>query len=447
MERKDSKRWTPELVHGNDHGRLVDYILLAEFDIDTGSTVRHIFPKPIPNYSNDYFADYMLPEGAHNRDSDHTFIFLNRDAPQSDNPYVNHTENILIHTNTNINSSMMISSDHIGNSSSIVTSSITNTTTIDVTKKDDDNNNNSNSAADDNNDNSNTNNHNNGNNDKEGNSISNSNNNENTNANTSTNKKKPYFLYGLNIVKRKHNSNVRRGAIVKAMAIFSRYHYLELFKKPLDQALELYFQASDNTITNNTNDNSPHSNSANTTEQLTILKSLYGALNSIDLTSLPKPNYLELNLMRRGIKYDSIIRNNMNYYFPKAWIEKVHCYFNGKSIPLSVHLYRTNDEIGDIHVTKLLKVFGENTMRIFHSILTKQKVLFVGYNHAASDVAGMVLSAIAMIAPPLHNIIRRVYPYANLSDLSFLEVSIFLFITITVLLLLSLHHYYDYSFY
>jgi hypothetical protein len=62
-------------------------------------------------------------------------------------------------------------------------------------------------------------------------------------------------------------------------------------------------------------------------------------------------------------------------------------------------------------------------MRIFHAILTKQRVLFVGYNHAASEVAQTVLSAVAMVSPPLTSVIRRAFPYSNLSDLSFLEVS------------------------
>ena len=63
---------------------LVDHILLAEFDIDTGSTVRHQYPQPVDGYQNDWFAELMLPEGAHNRERDWTYIFLNRNNPQLD---------------------------------------------------------------------------------------------------------------------------------------------------------------------------------------------------------------------------------------------------------------------------------------------------------------------------------------------------------------------------
>ena len=63
---------------------LVDHILLAEFDIDTGSTVRHQYPEPVDGYKNDWFAELMLPEGAHNRERDWTYIFLNRNKTQLD---------------------------------------------------------------------------------------------------------------------------------------------------------------------------------------------------------------------------------------------------------------------------------------------------------------------------------------------------------------------------
>ena len=36
------------------------------------------------------------------------------------------------------------------------------------------------------------------------------------------------MLYGLNLVQTKMDSTVRRGAIVKSMAIFSRYHFTDV---------------------------------------------------------------------------------------------------------------------------------------------------------------------------------------------------------------------------
>lgn len=48
------------------------------------STVRHQYPRPVDGYANDYFAEYMLPEGAHNREQDWTVLFLNRGKPRID---------------------------------------------------------------------------------------------------------------------------------------------------------------------------------------------------------------------------------------------------------------------------------------------------------------------------------------------------------------------------
>ena len=37
-------------------GRNIEHILLAEFDIDKGSTLKHQIPGPIPNYADEYTA-------------------------------------------------------------------------------------------------------------------------------------------------------------------------------------------------------------------------------------------------------------------------------------------------------------------------------------------------------------------------------------------------------
>ncbi|CAM9680931.1 unnamed protein product, partial [Ectocarpus sp. 8 AP-2014] len=71
-------------TRGAEAPALVDYILLAEFDIDSGSTVRHAYPSSVPGVSDDWFAEHMLPEGAHNHALDWTVMFLNRDKTALD---------------------------------------------------------------------------------------------------------------------------------------------------------------------------------------------------------------------------------------------------------------------------------------------------------------------------------------------------------------------------
>ena len=46
----------------DDSEPMVDFIVLAEFDIDSGSTIRHQYPSQIPNYREDWLAENMLPE-------------------------------------------------------------------------------------------------------------------------------------------------------------------------------------------------------------------------------------------------------------------------------------------------------------------------------------------------------------------------------------------------
>lgn len=45
---------------------LIDYIILAEFDIDKGSTVKLQYPHNVPNVNQEEIADHMIMDCAHN---------------------------------------------------------------------------------------------------------------------------------------------------------------------------------------------------------------------------------------------------------------------------------------------------------------------------------------------------------------------------------------------
>lgn len=219
--------------------------------------MRSIYPKDIPGYRKDWFADYMLPEGAHNRDLDYTYIFLNRNSFQIDEEYW--------------------------------TAPIDNTLADSAQIK-----------------------------------------------NVSREEREP-FLYGINLVKTKFDSAVRRGATVKAICVFSKYHFVEILKKPLDMALEKYFQ----------------------NPSVDVLRSFFESLNGLSLSGLPRPDFLEQCLMRRGVCYDPIAAQSPNYQ-PKTWYRTLHYTFDGVSKQLSLPIYRTPDEVGDISVSHLVRIFGSN---------------------------------------------------------------------------------------
>lgn len=69
--------------------RIAPYLLLAEFDIDEGSLLRHEYPSPTGTDEH-LLAELMLPDGAHSRSEDWTIFFLNQGTvkpPPADAPH------------------------------------------------------------------------------------------------------------------------------------------------------------------------------------------------------------------------------------------------------------------------------------------------------------------------------------------------------------------------
>ena len=162
-----------------------------------------------------------------------------------------------------------------------------------------------------------------------------------------------------------------------------------------------------------------------------VLKFLFESLNSLDLSSAPHPNIIEKSLMRRGVSATHPISFE---YQPQSWHYLTHIKFLNSRIPISIPLYRTSDEVGEVSVSLLIRTFGVSSMKIFHGILLKQRILFVGHNHGAHEICQIVLSAVAMVSPPIQNILPRAFPYASLSDLSFLEVRVVMSYHIMIIL-------------
>ncbi len=72
---------SPSLVQGSvssSSSNLIDYLILAEFDIKDGSIIRYQHPQQVPNIKEEVLASYMLTEGGHNRSADCTYFIVNR---------------------------------------------------------------------------------------------------------------------------------------------------------------------------------------------------------------------------------------------------------------------------------------------------------------------------------------------------------------------------------
>lgn len=66
--------------------------------------------------------------------------------------------------------------------------------------------------------------------------------------------------------------------------------------------------------------------------------------------------------------------------------------------------------------------FGEKCMLIYDAILSEKKILFSGgLDFSADEIQEYVFASAAIVSPPLIGILTKLYPYAALSNLDFLE--------------------------
>lgn len=63
--------------------RHVEYILVAAFDIDDGPVMEHQYPGPISGDEH-MLAELMLPDQTHMRNQDWTIFFLHKDASEEE---------------------------------------------------------------------------------------------------------------------------------------------------------------------------------------------------------------------------------------------------------------------------------------------------------------------------------------------------------------------------
>ena len=304
---------------------LVDYVVVSEFDIDKGSTVRHQYPCAIPDVETDWLSEHMIAEGIHARANDVTYAILNRDEESF-------VETIL-------------------------------SPTISVSKEE-----------------------------KGG----------EEEKTTATNNNKKYLLYGINVVCTRHDITVRRGATVKSIAIFSKFSFVESFKPVLLIALDECFNNSG----------------------IEVLENLYNAINAMNLSEFPLASRVEQVLMSQYVFQPHI-------YAPNNWCVEAPVTIKTsnteneeetkQTLLLKFPRHLSTDDIGDTNVTRLVSLLKKDTMTIYNCILREQRIIFVGHQHAARDIAQLVLSAVAMMNPFLPGIIKRAHPYVNLTDLSFLK--------------------------
>jgi len=210
-------------------------------------------------------------------------------------------------------------------------------------------------------------------------------------------KRQENMLLCINLVKTKLDKSVRRGAIVKSLAVCSRNREVFYLRPVILQALTKYFDCE-----------GPE-------EQKVYLETFFSALNNIDLTLKPVFSEVQQRVYRAARLKLSNSKAHRNS-FSRSKFE-----FAGVSIPLSFPVMIEDDEVDMTSVKALLQKFDESIMDIYNAIVSGRRILFLGHNEAAADVCKYTLSACLLVSPPLRGILKRVYPYAHLSDIGFLE--------------------------
>ncbi|KAI7900700.1 docking domain of Afi1 for Arf3 in vesicle trafficking-domain-containing protein [Cokeromyces recurvatus] len=349
------------IMHKNEH---VQYILLAEFDIDKGANLKHQYPTETGTDEH-ILSELMLPDGAHLRSEDWTIFCLNQLIPNADQ---------------------------------------------DIEQMNSD-------------------------------------------------PEKP-LLYVLNLVRTKHDATARRGAIVKAMAICTRHQYLHIYKPVLLLAMEKYF-------------NNP---------SLEILESLYKAVNSMDLSHMPKFTWherqilrasdnrtmfeemfmdkdnvtaattnnkmliedMEDNRLRRGTYIDLAsghVREKISALSKDRHFYETKIEYDGIKLPIKIPLTVNAEEVGDFSVIKLINTFTPHHSQgspnphhphldssgpythpiilLLNALLTQKRIIFLGYGHPSGEVANYVLAACALgsgCGTVLKGFTERAFPYTNLTS-------------------------------
>ncbi|KAI5924891.1 spindle pole body interacting protein [Camillea tinctor] len=399
----------------------VEYILVASFDIDRGPVMEHQYPVAITGDEH-MLAELMLPDQAHARNQDWTIFFLHKDTSQEeDEEEQKEKEARRRRRKRRKDKEAGIISEEEG---------------AEDEEEDD--------GADDDDD-------------------------EDWDDDVSTDSEPeggegPPLIYVLNLVYTKHDKSVKRGAVVKAMAICTRHPFLHIYKPLLLLALEEYFKSP-------------------VPETLSML---YDAVNGMDLSLMPKLSLLERHLLQASDNKDLFVEKfermiqmriaedkaeqvgepfdasksppkpqGISRAGTKAHLESQSAYsvprdthefeskvmYKGIPIPVKIPTAVMPETVGDFSLIKLIQNFSEphaKSMQPFalhphlttngpsthpimvlaNALLTQKRVIFLGHNMPSGEVAEAVLAACALASGGLlRGFTRHAFPYTDLTKI------------------------------
>ncbi|KAI9812119.1 MAG: hypothetical protein M1826_002949 [Phylliscum demangeonii] len=276
------------------------------------------------------------------------------------------------------------------------------------------------------------------------------------------------LVYVLNLVNTKPDPAVKRGWVVKAMAICTRHSFLHIYKPLLLLALEEYFK-------------SPYPET---------LASLYDAVNSMDLSLMPRLSIFERYILQASDakdlfleKFEQMIQQRMaeEHAAPRETVEpapastvpdddpnrtptsqamamatghgppyalprdthefETRVVYNHIPIPVKIPTALSPETVGGFSLIKLIQTFSgphakEAQPFMLHShlstsgaythpivvlanaMLTQKRVIFLGHNLPSGEVAEAVLAACALASGGiLRGFTRFAFPYTDLTKI------------------------------
>ncbi|KAI0480238.1 spindle pole body interacting protein [Xylariaceae sp. FL0804] len=395
----------------------VEYILVASFDIDRGPVMEHQYPVAITGDEH-MLAELMLPDQAHARTQDWTIFFLHKDNNQEDEEEEQRRKQARQRRRKRRRDKEAGIPYNDSNA--------TDDEQPDETDDDDDDL----SAAD---------------------------------SEPEGGEGAP-LIYVLNLVYTKHDKSVKRGALVKSMAICTRHPFLHIYKPLLLLALEEYFKSP-------------------VQETLAML---FDAVNNMDLSLMPKLSLLERHLLLASENKDLFVEKfeqmiqmriaedkaeqvggpldasrslpktqGISRAGTKAHLEGQSAYavprdthefeskvmYKGIPIPVKVPTAIMPETVGDFSLIKLIQTFSEPhakspqpfsihphlttngplthpIMVLANALLTQKRVIFLGHNMPSGEVAETVLAACALASGGLlRGFTRFAFPYTDLTKI------------------------------
>lgn len=192
------------------------------------------------------------------------------------------------------------------------------------------------------------------------------------------------FLYCLNRVTNHKDDTVRRGAVVKALAICSPFPHVHIFKPLMVLALDLMFKSPD--------------------KEAEILEEVYRAINSMDLSRIPI-----LTEPQKVIRRNGRDRAQMEH--------EAVLYFQETPMKIKIPLLSGPDEVADYQVIPLVQRLQAGVMTLFNAVLAEKRIVFISADGSAEELVNFVLGTVGMMSPPLVGLVRRAFPYTNLAGL------------------------------